>query len=207
MFWQLASFPKCEHHLFLSHCAEDRESLVWPVFERLQAAGVKPWLDREDYQYGRDSRTALRDAFGVSRHVVFFVTDHLLTTTRGWCILELGYAEIMQANLLGPGGTLLNVFLPLYFVRQTDERLPRSVWQLGRDRGSFYDSGSSGDRVAWCVAQLLAFLRREQRQTTRLAAHLREDARLRKQLAATPGLLDRVTKFAPSRIPARFPSI
>ena len=200
MFWQLASFPKCEHHLFLSHCAEDRSDLVWPVFERLQAAGVRPWLDREDYQYGRPSRSALRDALGVSRHVAFFVTDHMLDSARGWCVLELGYTEIIQANLIGPGGPLANVYLPLYLVPQADERLPRSVWQTGRDLGAFYDGPPGEQRVGWCVDQLLAFLRREQLLATRLVRHLRQDTRLSSQLAATPGLLDRVTKFAPARL-------
>lgn len=201
MFWQLTSFPKCEHHLFLSHCAEDRESLVWPVFERLQAAGVRPWLDRDDYQYGRDSRSALRDALGLSRHVVFFVTEQMLSTTRGWCVLELGYTEIIQSNLMGQGGPLANVFLPLYFVPKSDERLPRSVWQLARDRGHFYEESSGVDRVSWSVQQLLAFLRREQQFADLLAKHVRQDARLKAHLSATDGLFDRVARFHPTRIP------
>ena len=205
MFWQLASFPKCEHHLFLSHCKEDRDELVWPVYDRLQAAGVRAWLDREDYQYGRDSRSALRDALGVSRHVAFFVTEHMLATARGWCVLELGYSEIIQANLAGPGGPLANVFLPLYLVPQSDERLPRSVWQAGRDRGTFYDGPAGGPRVEWCVGQLLAFLRREQRLAARLANHVRQDPRLNSQLTAIPGLFDRVARFHPSRLPAGDP--
>lgn len=201
MFWQLASFPKCEHHLFLSHCQEDREALVWPVFEQLQAAGVVPWLDRDDYQYGRDSRSALRDALGLSRHVAFFVTDRILATQRGWCILELGYAELIQANLVWPGGPLANSYLPLYLVPKADERLPRTVWQLARDRGVFHEDSPGIDPISWCVGQLLAYLRREQQQAVRLTTHVRQDARLRKHLSATPGLRDRVTKFAPSRLP------
>lgn len=83
MFWQIHSYPPCDHHAFLSHCADDRAWLVHPVFDELKARGIIPWLDREDYYYGRDSRTALRDGLLRSRHVVFFVTRAMLGYTRG----------------------------------------------------------------------------------------------------------------------------
>jgi hypothetical protein len=27
MFWQITSYPRCEYHIFLSHCAGDRQTL------------------------------------------------------------------------------------------------------------------------------------------------------------------------------------
>lgn len=201
MFWRLAAFPKCRHHVFLSHGREDHGDLVRPVYDRLIGAGVLPWLDREDYGYGRSSRSALQDAIIACRHVVFFVTGAVLDSGRGWCVLELGYTEIVQTNLTTAGGQLADVHLPLFFVPQQDERLPRTVWQLGRDRGRFFDPAADGDRVEWSVREIIRFLQREQSKATELARFVRKDPATRDQLSATPGLLDRVTKFAPSRLP------
>ncbi len=53
MLWQIQSFPSCTHHVFLSHCREDREWLVFPLEEELRRRGVIPWLDRHEYPYGR----------------------------------------------------------------------------------------------------------------------------------------------------------
>jgi len=33
--WRVKSLPRCTHHAFLSHCAEDRTRLVQPVFREL----------------------------------------------------------------------------------------------------------------------------------------------------------------------------
>lgn len=199
MFWQIASFPKCEHHVFLSHCAEDRDGLVSPVYDRLVSAGITPWLDREDYYYGRDSRAALRDGLLRSRQVVFFVTDAMLAVARGWCVLELALTELLELSFRAPGGQLANVFLPLFLVPQADERLPRSVWQLVRDRGRFL---TPGDPVGWCVAQIHQFLAREQRLARELAGMARKDPAFAKLLNKTTGLADRITKFHPRRLPS-----
>jgi len=68
MLWQLRSFPACTHHVFLSHCSEDRASLVMPLYEALQAQGIIPWLDLHDYPYGSRSFEALRNGVLWSRH-------------------------------------------------------------------------------------------------------------------------------------------
>jgi hypothetical protein len=104
VFWQLQSYPVCTHHVFLSHSREDHDPLVRPVSDALVADGVVPWLDREDYYYGRDSRSALRDGVLRSRHAVFFVTAELIASGRGWCAFELAFAEVLQATLAWPGG-------------------------------------------------------------------------------------------------------
>lgn len=199
MLWQVTAFPRCLHHVFLSHCAEDRDALVAPVYDRLVAAGITPWLDREDYYYGRDSRTALRDGILRSRHVVFFVTRKMLTVARGWCVLELALAELLELSLRVPGGQLSNVFLPLFFVPQSSPKLPRSVWQLVRDRGRFHPPGD-GDPVTWCAGEIRQFLLREQLFSGEVGGMVKENPSLHKQLGKTPGLLDRVTKFHPTRL-------
>lgn len=90
MFWQVASYLKCDYHVFLSHCQEDRDGLVEPVHRSLIAKGLKPFLDIEDYYYGRESRVALRDGILDSRYVIFFITDAMLNSARGWWVVRNG---------------------------------------------------------------------------------------------------------------------
>jgi hypothetical protein len=201
MFWQLTSFPRCAHHVFLSHCAEDRDHLVRPVYDALVAGGVVPWLDQEDYYYGRDSRTALRDGLLRSRHAVFFVTPAMLSTARGWCVLELGLTELLELSLQVRGGKLANLFLPLFFVSQADDQLPRSVWQAVRDRGRFHHPDRDGDPTDWSRREIREYLLREQSLSRDVAEMSRQDPRFAEGLHATPGLYDRVAKFHPRRLP------
>jgi hypothetical protein len=198
--WQIRTFPKCRHHVFLSHCQEDHDGLVRPVYDALVAAKVVPWLDKEDYNYGRSSREALQGAVLASRHVIFFVTDAMLRSARGWCVLELAYAEILDANLQGRGGSLAHAFLPLFLTEQADERLPRTVWQAVRDRGHFLPTTSTASTHQWCVQEIKKFLLSEQQVCRDLNASCVQDAGLKAELQRTPGLYDRVTKFEPRRL-------
>ena len=202
MFWQLASFPKCQHHVFLSHCQEDRDELVRPVYGRLVDSGIVPFLDVEDYYYGRDSRTALKDGILDSRHTAFFITDNLLSNARGWCVFELAFAEMLDANFHCRGGKLSSAFLPLFLIAQSDERLPRSVWQFVRDRGRFYNSVTEGDPIEWCHREIREFLLREWKQSKNLADLARNDVNFAAELKGVPGRFDRVTKFHPKRLQA-----
>lgn len=200
MFWEITSFPRCEYHAFLSHCADDRDWLVHRVYDELQRRGIIPWLDREDYYYGRDSRTALRDGLLRSRHVVFFITAGMMRYTRGWCPMELAYANLLQANLLTAGGPLLNYELPLYFLDRADDELPRTAWAALRDRGRFHHP-SDGDAVGWAVDQIEGFLRREQSLATDLMKSMLPTRPIRRELDRRPGLVDRVIRFDPGPIP------
>ncbi|MCU0706009.1 MAG: hypothetical protein MUF18_18755, partial [Fimbriiglobus sp.] len=150
-----------------------------PVFERLRERGFLPWIDRHDYPYGRGSRA---------------------TQSRGWCVQELAWAELLQDNLIHAGGpALLNVTLPLYFVPPNDSRLPRSVWQTGRERGPFRPAGVR--RVDWAVEQIIRFVTREQHQTEQVAGYALQSTLFRNQLLAKPGLSQRVTQFSPTLTP------
>lgn len=207
MFWNVHAYPTCTHHVFLSHCREDHDPLVRPVYDRLRAAGAEVWLDREDYHYGRDSRAALRDAALRSRHVVFFVTRAMLTTARGWCVLELAYAELLQAGLTRAGGAMANVILPLYFVPQADPDLPRTVWQLARDRGRFHDPAADRDPAVWAAGEVVRFLRDEERLANDLASLARRDAGFRAELKARTGLRERVARFDPRPLLPTSPAV
>ena len=203
MFWTLSSFPTCQWHVFLSHCREDRVDLVSPLNEQLREAGVIPWLDREDYPYGRDSRTALRDGILRCRHTVLLITNSTLAQARGWTVQELCWAELLQGNLTIPGGFLQNVILPLFFVDRAHPDLCSSVWNVLLDRGQFYEI-ANGDPVPWAKTQVVNFLRREEILTQEMATRSKRDAIFRAGLKARPdGLRRRVTQFDPGPLPSQ----
>ncbi|MGL6076495.1 MAG: toll/interleukin-1 receptor domain-containing protein [Fimbriiglobus sp.] len=199
MFWEIRSFPKCDYHVFLSHSGEDRLQLVDPIRVALESHGIIPWFDQTDYYYGRTSRAALRDGVLKSRHTVFFITDALLASPRGWCVMELTFSEILQANLMRPGGPLANPILPLFLVPHDDPRINRSVWQDLRDRGKFIPANTV-DHVGWCLLAIRAFLVNEQKLSRDIAKTSRSDPAMKSEIEKTPGLLPRITKFHPGAI-------
>jgi hypothetical protein len=200
MFWTITAYPRCEHHVFLSHCALDRPGLVHPVYNRLQTLGIIPWLDRDHYYYGRDSRTALRDGLLKSRHVVFFVTLGMMDYRRGWCPMELAYSDLLQANMAYMGGPLLNYQLPLFFIDPTNLELAKTIWSLPRDWGRFHHP-RDGDPVDWAVGQIVDFLHREQNLALDMARVIIPGQQVHADLMTRPGLIDRVTRFDPGGIP------
>jgi hypothetical protein len=50
--WRIQHLPRCTHHVFLSHCAEDRDRLVQPVYVALEEGKYSPWFDRHHYYAG-----------------------------------------------------------------------------------------------------------------------------------------------------------
>ncbi len=54
--WQIRYWPEVEWHVFLSHCQEDRELLVLPIFDELVRRGVVPWVDQHHYPEARTVR-------------------------------------------------------------------------------------------------------------------------------------------------------
>jgi hypothetical protein len=199
MFWSIDSFPETVSHVFLSHTREDFESLVVPVYRKLKSRRIRPWLDRHDWSYGRDSRTTLRDAILRSRHTVFFITDSFLRSPRGWCVLELAYSEILQSNLVRSGGLLSNIALPLFFTKRNSIRIARSVWQQAKDRGHFFVGDDPRKRIHWTVGQIESFLQREQRLAMEIAQRASDSESFRQEIDTVPGRLLRVTRFQPLR--------
>ena len=103
--------------MFLSHCREDADAIVLPVFNELKGYGIAPWVDRHDYPFGRTSLEALKDSVLRCRHVVFFVTEAMLSVSRGWCVIEYTLSRILQETLIR-GQTLSHIILPLFFVER-----------------------------------------------------------------------------------------
>jgi hypothetical protein len=199
MFWSIDSFPETTSHVFLSHTREDFAELIEPVYRLLKRKKVRPWLDRHNWYYGRESRSSLRDGILRSRHTVFFITDSMLNSPRGWCVLELAYSEILQSNLLRSGGALSNISLPLFFTKRDDPRIARSVWQTSIDRGHFFEGANPRKRVTWATQQIRAFLLRERLLASELDRDAEDQTPLRIEIERVPGRLSRVTRFKPSR--------
>lgn len=86
--WAIGTFPECRYHVFLSHCQEDRERLVFPLRDSLQRIQRIPWMDCHDYPKGRPPFAALRDSLLECRHVVFLITESMLDQPRGWTMIE-----------------------------------------------------------------------------------------------------------------------
>lgn len=202
MLWRIEFFPLCTHHVFLSHCREDRDWLVFRLYESLQEAGIIPWLDRHDYPYGRSSFEALRDGVLKCRHVVFLITEAMLNQARGWSILELAWADLLQENLSEAGGKLQAVALPLFFLDPADPRIFRSAWQPLRERAVFHQP-KDGDPVTWAVDQINSFNLREAQRGVDNLLWLQQDSRARARLNSRQGLIDRITARYPVMI---FPS-
>lgn len=201
MFFSVRSFPTCKYHLFLSHSREDHDWLVRPAYENLNQHKVTSFLDVEDYPIGRDSRSALKGELLHSRHVVFFITEAMLNSPRGWCILELAYSEILQSMMQFPSGYFCNYILPLFFIPQSDSALPRSVWQLLRDRGVFVPPGSSQEESSlWAAQQIIKFLKKELAYKESMSRLAIDDPEWSRELRKIAGLHSRATKFHPHPI-------
>jgi len=170
---------------------------VYPLFDNLQNRGIIPWLDRHDYPHGRTSFQALRDGVLHCRHTVFLVTVAMLEQPRGWTIMELAWAVLLQENLRESGGILHTILLPLFFLDPTDVRLPRCAWFPVRDRALFYQE-NDGDPAVWAARQIEAFVLREALRGHENAMWLLKDSKARERLAERQGLIERITALHPT---------
>ena len=201
MLWQVQFFPQCTHHVFLSHCREDREWLVRPLNAALQREAITTWLDLHDYPYGRTSFGGLRDGVLKSRHTVFLVTQAMLVQSRGWSLIERAWVHLLQENLCEAGGELQTVALPLFFVERSSELLLRSAWQAIRDRAAFHHP-ADGNPVAWATRQIVGFLLRQEQRGLDNSKWLAEDSHAKARLESRQGLVDRVLARHPSTFPS-----
>ena len=142
----------------------------------------------------------MRDGVLKSRHTIFLVTAAMLQQARGWGIVELAWADLLQENLRQEGGVLQNIMLPLFFLPQDDPHLPRSVWHAIRDRCAFH-APDQGDPVRWAVGQITAFLTRENQRALDILDWLQQDSHFRDDVQKRPGLAERITGRHPALVP------
>lgn len=192
--WSIRHWPRVAYHAFLSHAAEDRRRLVFPVCRALQYEGVLPWLDRHHYPAGGTAVTTLFEQVLRCRHVVFFITPALLRQGRGWPAVERTISEVIQQQLTWRGTEFSHVVLPLLFVPSGHPVLVRSVWQPLVERSAMY-LVSRRERetwTGWAVRQILNFLREGDRRIESVQRRLKTDQDARSHFAVDPNLIRRI---------------
>jgi hypothetical protein len=200
--WRVHHLPRCTHHVFLSHCAEDRQRLVLPAYRALEDNKWSPWLDQHHYPSGQGAFEALREGILHCRHVVYFVTTKFLSQGRGWNSIENAYSNLLQENLRFGSLELCHIQFPLFFVPHGHAVLARSAWGPLVQRGRFYSPGRvDGGAVDWAVQAIVDFLQQEERRGISLAAQLENDPGSRAWRDAEPNLLRRVMCADPPPIP------
>lgn len=200
--WAICHLPRCTHHVFLSHCAEDRERLVVPVYNALENAKYFPWLDKHHYPAGQGAFEALREGILHCRHFVSFVTSRFLSQGRGWDSVENAYAKLLQDNLHFQSLELCHVHLPLLFLPPGHEILQRSAWGPFVHRGRRYPAGRvDNTAAAWATQELIAFIQQEDRRGASLAEQIQNDPGFQPLLVAEPNMLQRIMCADPPRSP------
>lgn len=200
--WRVRSFPRCTHHAFLSHCAEDRVRLALPVFQALQNALYSPWIDQHHYPAGQDPYEALREGIVHCRHVIYLVTARFLQQGRGWNSVENAYSNVLQASLHERGLELCHAQLPLIFLPQGHPILVRSGWGPLVPRARFYAPARvDGGAVAWATQEIISFIKQEEIRGAGLAVQVQRDPGFKPLLSAEPNLLNRIMCADPPRIP------
>lgn len=191
--WRIRNLPRCTHHVFLSHCAEDRTRLAQPVYDALERKTYFPWLDIHDYPRGRDPYAALRDGILNCRHVVYLITDPFLSQGRGWPSVENAYAHLLQENFHYPSLELCAIQFPLFFLPHGHETLHRSTWAPLIHRGRFYPRGRiDHGAVDWAVEEIIAFIQQEERRGAEIAEQVEHDPSFRPLLTGERNVLQRI---------------
>lgn len=179
--WKILHWPKCEFHVFLSHCAEDRDRFVIPLQQELQRYQISSWIDRHHYPLGTGAYEALREGLLKCRHIIYLITPETLKRARGWVAVEKAYGDLIQSRFRYQDSEFSHVELPLYFVCMDDKLLPRSIWQTVREKGKFYTGASVATQkaVAWAAGQIANFVRQEQLRGESIVNSIKQDPVLR----------------------------
>jgi hypothetical protein len=200
--WRVLHLPRCTHHVFLSHCAEDRERLITPVFRALENARYSPWFDQHHYPAGQGPFEALREGIILCRHVVYFVTAPFLLQGRGWNSVENAYANLLQENLRHGSMEVCHIQHPLYFLPHDHGVLHRSAWGPMMSRGTHYPPGRvDAAAVAWATREIVSFIQQEERRGSSLAEQIQIDPGFQPWLSAEPNLLRRIMGADPPSMP------
>ena len=201
--WKIEHWPELTHDAFLSHCREDKDDLVFPVFQQLALANVFPWFDWQDYPVGMKSLEALRQELVKCRHVIYFITPNLLKQGRGWCAVERSCSDLIQRHFEFSSSTLWNFELPLVFLPRNSSSLKKlvpTVWLPVLERGVWFDARSDQrlGQVEWATEQIQLLLQQQRASQQATTHRLQSDPALHQALQRVPGLADRITSAMPA---------
>jgi len=209
--WRIEYWPDCIAHVLLSHCAEDRDHLVLPVYEELRRRGLVPWIDRHDYPIGRDAMEALREELLKCRHVVYFLTSAMLWQGRGWASTERALSAVIQQRLRYFDAEIAHVELPLVFLPPDHAIFHRSVWRSLADKAERCPHAVPARRlpentwqpkhVQWAADVVESFVRQEERWAIELGIRFDQDTRLSEHFSGEDNLMRRVLAQAPRSWP------
>lgn len=200
--WTISSWPRCTHHVFLSHCAEDRTRLVTPVRDILAQQGCLAWIDARDYPPGRDSFEVLREELLHCRHVIYFVTSKMLQQGRAWTGIEKGYGALLQQNLRYGANDICHIELPLFFLPQGHPDLMRSAYAPVIHKGRFHPAGRvTAAAGRWAAEEILRFVRNEQLWAAQIAQQMQHDPLMMKHFSADKNLQRRLRAEDPLSVP------
>lgn len=205
--WEIDFWPECPYHVFLSHCQEDREQLVVPVFNELKRRRLIPRIDRHHYPLARDALQALRDALLRCRHVVYFLTPAALANGRGWMAVERSFCDAIQRRMVY-GDEISHLELPLLFVPLADPSFQRSIWRILADKCRIVDvspaepSGWGAAHIQWSADMIERFVIQEERWALEISDRMREDTLLQQHFI-DPNLRGRIICSSPPSIIVR----
>jgi hypothetical protein len=204
--WDIRHWPEPSFHTFLSHCAEDREPLIWRIHERLQELRLMPWFDQRDYPLAQDPFHALRNQLIRCRHIIYFITPAYLRQGRGWVAAERTYAELIQRHFDVQSTSWWSFELPLIFLPNKPEsldHLQRSAWSTLIPRAVWYDRRRlrRQSRVEWAADQIVKLVASQYADSQLFAHRLLNDPDMVQRLDQSMGLRNRLTSAFPRFMP------
>lgn len=204
--WAIRFWPECDRHVFLSHCQEDHDSLVRPVYKELERRRLIPWIDRHHYPLGHDGFQSLREELLKSRHVVYFITLSAVRQGRGWMAAERVFTELVQRQLTY-GDEIAHVELPLLLLPQDNPIFQRSLWRALIDKARVPNDLQLPDNVdwaaahvQWCADTIERFVTQEEQWGFELAFRMEQDSSLKQQFKGEPRRMRRILAQMPQRI-------
>lgn len=84
------------HDVFLSHASEDKDEIVRPLFELLEARGLSVWLDEVKMKVGASLRRSIDQALATSRYAVVILSPSFFA--KNWTQYELDGLVAREMN-------------------------------------------------------------------------------------------------------------
>lgn len=82
--------------VFLCHAGEDKDSVVRPLAERLEAANIACWVDEAEIRWGESLSEKINEGLASSRFVIVVLSQSFLE--KSWARRELHAALNQEAN-------------------------------------------------------------------------------------------------------------